>query len=93
MPISEILSSNFHHILKADLPAGGQMPEHIATSDAFVVPVKGKAVIRFTDGEDVTIQVGEHFNIPANRKHTLSIIDDFVAYIVFDADGKIQMEK
>ena len=78
-----------HKIIRAELPAGSEMPEHHATSDAFIIVVKGKADIIFKDKKH-ELHAGSHLKVPDAKKHKLEIKEDFVAYIVLGPDATIE---
>jgi len=92
MNIDKIYSDAFHQVLKAQIPAGGSMPEHYATSDAFVIIVSGEARIVFKD-RDCTLRAGNTFLIPGNKQHNLQVIDDFEAYILLAPAATIELVK
>ena len=37
--------------------------------DEWVIVLKGEAIISFRDGEDISLKVGSHINIPAHTQH------------------------
>jgi len=89
MGMQQVLADKNHKILKVEFPAGSQMPEHHATSDAFIILVKGRANIVFKDGEH-ELKSGDSFLIPERKKHHLSIKEDFMAYVVMGPDAAIE---
>lgn len=92
MGIEQIFSSDQYQVLKADLRAGSQMPEHHATSDAFVMVEKGKAELIFAENRS-TIAAGSTFLIPGDKPHRLEIKEDFKAYILLSPGAVIAMEE
>lgn len=92
MGIEQVFSDDNHQILKAELPAGGIMPQHHATSDAFVIIVKGKAELIFDDRKSV-LASGSTFLIPGGRSHRLEVNEDFQAYIILAPHAGIEMEE
>ena len=85
-----ILPSNDHYkVMQATLKAGDQMPNHYATSDAFIVVVKGRAKL-LVNGTEIALIAGGHYSLPAMQAHPLQIEEDFEACIVLAAGGDIQ---
>lgn len=41
----------------------------------WVAVLQGRAILAFEDGEEVTLRPGDHFNIPANRRHRVAWTD------------------
>ncbi|CAN5534229.1 hypothetical protein BH11BAC2_BH11BAC2_16590 [soil metagenome] len=68
------------------------MPNHKATSDAFVIVKKGKGVIIFGDKE-IELQQDSTQLISANANHTLEVMEHFSACIVFPIEGEIEFKK
>jgi quercetin dioxygenase-like cupin family protein len=89
MGIEKVFAGGRYQVLKAELPAGGVMPEHYATSDAFVIIVKGKAEIIFENGKS-EISGGGTFLIPEKRPHRLEIRENFEAYILLASGATIE---
>ena len=92
MEIKELHSGPQYKVLKAEISAGQRMPTHFATSDAFIVVVKGKAELIFSDRE-VLLEKDISFLIPANKLHTLQITEDFKAVIILEGNGRIEFPK
>lgn len=88
MAIEQIFGDAHRTILKATIPAGSTVPSHHATSDAFVIVSRGKAILDF-HLRKVTLTEGATFLIPESREHTLQVLDDFEAYIILAGGGKI----
>lgn len=89
MGMQTVLADKNHQVLKVEFPAGSVMPEHHASSDAFIILVKGKATVVFNDSKkDLT--AGESFLIPERKKHRLEINEDFMAYVVLGPDAAIE---
>lgn len=89
MGVEHVFSDKNHKVLKAELPAGKVMPEHYATSDAFLITVKGKAELVFDDMKK-ELTSGVSFNIPGNKRHHMNVKEDFMAYIILAPDGAIE---
>ncbi len=85
-----LLVSNDHYkVLQVILKAGDQMPNHHATSDAFIMVVKGRAKL-LVNGEAIALTAGGHYSLPAMQAHSLQIEEDFEACVVLAAGGEIQ---
>lgn len=92
MEIGLLHSSEHYKILKAEIPGGGRMPAHFATSEAFIVVISGRAEIIFSD-QEVSLQAGSTFRIPARKPHTLNVIEDFKACIILAPAAGIEFAK
>lgn len=93
MKLEEVYAGKNYKILNAEVPGGGAMPEHYATSDAFVIVRKGEADINFVDGTTANIKEGTTYVIPGSKQHNLKVVKDFEAYIVIGPEAKIEMAK
>ena len=93
MKLEQIYAGENYKILNAEVPGGGTMPEHYATSDAFVIIRKGEASVNFDDGTQATIKEGATYLIPGNKRHNLQVLKDFEAFIVIGPEAKIEMAK
>jgi len=89
MEMKEIYAGEHFKVKEVILSSGQVMPEHRATSDAFVIVKKGKAKLVFSDSENELTQ-GSSILIPANKAHRLEITEDFNACVVFEKDGEIE---
>ena len=65
------------------------MPQHQATSDAFIIVQEGSGKIIFSDNE-VELQQGSPQLIPANKKHRLQVLDAFTACVILAPDAAIK---
>jgi quercetin dioxygenase-like cupin family protein len=92
MPIEEIYKNSGCKVLKAELPSGGSMPKHYATSEAFIMINKGEGEIIFNDGKK-RLKEGATFTIPEKKEHTLQIHEDFEAYIVIGGTAEIEFSE
>jgi quercetin dioxygenase-like cupin family protein len=92
MSIDQIYKNGSFKVLKAELPSRGSMPEHYATSEAFIMINKGEAEIIFSDGKE-RLKEGTTFTIPGKKPHTLQIHDDFEAYIVIGGTAEIEFSE
>lgn len=90
MKMEEAYACKNYKILKVEVEGGGKMPEHFATSDAFVVVLEGEAVVNFVDGEHVTIKEDMTYLIPEKRQHNLTVVKDFKAVIVLGGEARIE---
>lgn len=93
MKLEEVYGGKSYKVLNAQVPTGGVMPEHYATSDAFVIVRKGEANINFMDGTKANIKEGTTYLIPGNKQHNLEVVKDFDAIIVIGPEAKIEMAK
>lgn len=89
MEIKKIFENRSFKIMNVALLKGEILPNHRATSDAFIIVQRGSAKIIFDD-----IEIPLHHNstqlIPANKKHSLKVLEDFNASIVFSIEGEIE---
>jgi quercetin dioxygenase-like cupin family protein len=92
MEIGPLHSGEHYKILKAEIPAGGRMPTHYATSEAFIIVTGGRAEIIFSD-QEVRLQAGSTFLIPARKPHTLNVIEDFKACIILAPAAGVEFAK
>jgi quercetin dioxygenase-like cupin family protein len=89
MGMQKVFADKNHQILKVEFPTGSVMPEHHATSDAFIILVKGKATVVFKDSKQ-DLSSGDSFLIPERKQHRLEIKEDFMAYVILGPDGAIE---
>lgn len=89
MQMKEIYAGEHFKVKEVILSSGQVMPEHRATSDAFVIVKKGKGKLVFSDSEN-ELTPGSSILIPANKIHRLEITEDFNAFVVFEKDGEIE---
>lgn len=89
MGMKEIYGNASYKIMQVTLSEGAIMPQHSASSDAFIMVEKGSAVISFRERE-VVLEPGSSFPIPANEAHQLRVLKDFNAFVVMAAEGRIQ---
>ncbi|MEO5592440.1 MAG: cupin domain-containing protein [Chitinophagaceae bacterium] len=92
MEIKKIFEGNSFKIVSVTLNKGESMPKHKATSDAFVIVKQGKGKIIFDDKE-IELEQDSTQLIPANENHTLEVMEDFSACIVFPIEGEIEFIK
>ena len=92
MEMKKIYEGNSFKIINVMLNKGESMPNHKATTDAFVIVKRGKGKIIFDDKE-IELQQDSTQLIPANENHTLEIMEDFSACIVFPIEGEIEFIK
>lgn len=83
------LQINDHYkVVKVEMPAGVNMPQHYATSDAFVMVESGNALLIYKN-ETCELKQGSSLSIPSHEPHILKVIEDFKAYIVLANDALI----
>lgn len=87
--MKEIYAGAHFKVKDVALKSGEAMPEHKATSDAFVIVKKGNGRLIFSDSE-VELRQGTTVLIPAHKPHRMEITEDFNASVVFEKDGEIQ---
>lgn len=87
--MKEIYAGEHFKVKEVILSSGQVMPEHRATSDAFVIVKKGMGRLIFSDSE-VELKPGTTVLIPARQPHKMEITEDFNACVVFEKDGEIQ---
>ncbi len=87
--MKEVYSNDKYKVLSVTLNKGEFMPQHHATSDAFLIGKKGKGKITFDDRQ-VILSQGETLLIKANEAHQMDILEDFASCIILDSDGKIE---
>jgi quercetin dioxygenase-like cupin family protein len=90
MKMDEIYAGDQYKILHVIVPAGGAIPEHFATSDAFVIVQRGAAELEFASSK-LILQPGISFLIPARKPHKLRATAEFEAHIVIGAEAGIEM--
>lgn len=89
MEMKEIHTNATFKILKVTLARGEEMPRHYASSDAFLIPEKGKARLRLPDSE-VVLEQGATFHVPDSEPHSLLVLEDFSAFVVLAAGAEIE---
>ena len=92
MEIKKIFESNSFKVMNVTLNKGETMPNHKATSEAFIIVKHGKAKIIF-DYKEIGLQHDSTQLIPANENHILEVMEDFSACIVFPIEGEIEFIK
>lgn len=90
MKMDQLYQGDQYKVLKVKVPAGGRMPRHYATSDAFVLVVRGTAELEFNNSK-LLLQPGMEFLIPCRKPHALRITSEFEAYIVLGPAAEIEM--
>ena len=89
MEMKEIHTNATFKVLKVTLARGEEMPRHYASSDAFLIPEKGKARLQLADRE-VVLEQGGTCHIPDSEPHTLRVLEDFSAFVVMAAGAEIE---
>jgi quercetin dioxygenase-like cupin family protein len=87
--VKEILKNDSFRIMQVDFPKGQIMPQHFATSDAFIMVEKGEAQLKLLNKIKL-LQATSTFTIPANVSHSLEILADFRAFVVLAAGATIK---
>ena len=72
--------------------ASADMPLHYCTSEAVVTTQKGEATLTI-DGQQHTLKTGDSFLIPANKHHSLKVVEALKAVVVMAYDGAIEFTK
>lgn len=90
--MKEVYHNDKFKVLNGVLNKGEKMPLHEATSDAFIIPKKGKGRITFS-GREVIIAAGETLLIKAHEPHQMEILEDFISNIILENTGKINFLK
>lgn len=65
------------------------MPEHYASSDAFLILEKGKVKLHLS-GNDIMLSSGDTRHIPAREPHSLQVLEDFSGFVVLAAEAQIK---
>lgn len=68
--------------------AGSIMSDHFSTLEALVIIRKGKAKL-FIGGKEIELLPNSTFIIPAGQNHSLTIMEDLVAWVVMPVDSEI----
>lgn len=92
MEIKKVFEGNSFKIMNVTLNKGENIPKHKATSIAFIIVKKGNGKIIFDDKE-IELKQDSTQLIPANENHTLEVMEDFSASIVFPIEGEIEFIK
>lgn len=90
--MDEAYSGDQYKVLHVRVPAGGAIPQHFATSDAFVIVYRGSAELEFENSK-LILQPGMSFLIPDSKPHILRVIEEFEAYIVLGGSAGIEMAR
>ncbi len=88
MEMKEVYSNNSYKVLEVTLQVGEKMPLHEATSDAYIIPKKGKGRVTFSDRQ-VEVGAGDSLLIKAHEPHQMEILEDFNSCIILEKEGKI----
>ncbi|WP_242920175.1 cupin domain-containing protein [Pontibacter liquoris] len=89
MEMKEIHANAAYKVLKVTLAKGEKMPQHFASSDAFLILEKGKVKLQLPDKEVELVQ-GATWHIPAGLPHSLQVLEDFSAYVVLAGQAQIK---
>jgi quercetin dioxygenase-like cupin family protein len=88
MEMKKIYENDLYKVMNVSLKKGESLPQHKATSDAFIIVKQGRGTIIF-DNREVPLQYDSAQLIPANETHTLEVLDDFRASIILGKNGDI----
>lgn len=86
--MKEIEKNDHYKIISVQLPAGSNMPRHLATSDAYIIVESGNALLIFK-GETYELSQGSNMTIPSREPHLLKVITDFKAFVILANDAVI----
>ena len=86
--MQQLFSNNHYKVMEVSLNPNESMPQHKATSDAFIIVKEGIGKIIFDDREVALLQ-GTTLLIPANKQHKLQVADKFIACIIFASQSEI----
>ncbi len=86
--MKEIHANAAYKVLKVELARGEKMPEHYASSDAFLLVQKGKIKLQLPDKEEV-LEQGATRHIAASVPHSLQVLDDLSAFVVLSGEAEI----
>ncbi len=89
MEMKELISNKYYKVMEVSLSAGEAMPQHQATSDAFIIVKEGSGKIIFSDNE-VELHQGSTQLIPANKEHRLQVHATFNACIILAPEAAIK---
>jgi len=92
MKMNETFRNDRYKVLSVSLQVGESMPLHTASSDAFVIGVKGKGKISFSDREVILAQ-GDTILIKAKEPHRMEILEDFSSKIILEPNAEIDFVK
>ncbi|MEP6951917.1 MAG: cupin domain-containing protein [Ginsengibacter sp.] len=87
--LKQLYSNIYYKVMEVSLNGGEEISQHEATSDAFIIVKEGTGKIIFSDNE-IELQRGSTFVIPANKQHRLRVNDTFNACIIFASGGEIK---
>lgn len=76
-------------VLEVTGNAGIDMPLHYCTSEAVVAIQQGRATL-YIDGEIKELTSGMSVLLPANKKHSLKVVDTLRAQVVMTKEASIE---
>lgn len=76
-------------VLEVTGNAGADMPLHYCTSEAVVTIQQGRAVLSI-DGEAKELTPGMSVLLPAQKKHSLKVVDTLKAQVVMAKEASIE---
>ncbi|MBF9254141.1 cupin domain-containing protein [Pontibacter sp. 172403-2] len=89
MEMKEVHANPAYKVLEVTLDSGEKMPQHYASSDAFLIVTKGKAKVQLPDREEV-LEPGTRLHISASLPHSLQVEEEVKAFVVLAADAQIE---
>ena len=88
MTFKQVYKNEQLRIFNLLLPKGELLPDHKTATEAFLIVIKGKAQISFSDRKEELFD-GKALVIPANDTHNVEAYDDFIAYLIMGS-GKMR---
>ncbi len=79
-------------LLEVHGPKGAVMPLHYCTGEAAVIVVKGVVVVQI-NGKERTLKAPDALIIASGQEHSLSVKEDFNAFIVMPPECEIEFSK
>lgn len=68
---------------------GMSMPDHFSTKEAVVIIQNGSAMLKI-GGEENLLTQSQSFVIPAGEHHSLTLNENFLAYVIMEIDSEIK---
>ena len=87
--ISILLTGDSFKVLQVRASAGMLMPEHFCTQEAVILVQKGSAILAM-GGSEYPLKRDQSFIIPAGKRHTLRIVEDFESVVMMQIDSEIK---
>lgn len=87
--ISILLTGDSFKVLQVRASGGMVMPEHFCSKEAVILVQKGSAVLGM-GGREHPLKEDQSFIIPAGKRHTLRIVEDFESVVMMEIDSEIK---